>query len=87
MNSTVHVQSDRCDVWAPTQAPSRTLETVKNITGLAEEQIHVHTTNLGCGLGRRAMTDFEEETTLISKEIGRPVASCAEAAKLIRLPG
>ncbi len=73
MNSTVHVQPDRCDVWAPTQAPSRTLETVKSITGLAEEQIHVHTTNLGCGLGRRAMTDVEEETTLISKEIGRPV--------------
>ena len=73
MNCTVDVGEDRCDIWSPTQAQTRALEAVKEITGLETDQIHVHPTYLGCGLGRRAQTDYDREATQISKAVGRPV--------------
>ncbi|MEE2840386.1 MAG: xanthine dehydrogenase family protein molybdopterin-binding subunit [Acidobacteriota bacterium] len=73
MNSTADVREDGCDLWSPTQAQTRALESVKEITGLETDQIHVHPTYLGCGLGRRAQTDYDREATELSKAVGRPV--------------
>lgn len=73
MNCTAHVQTDRCDIWAPTQNQTGTLMTAQKITGLKPEQIHIHTTYLGGGFGRRFEQDFVEEAVQISKGISRPV--------------
>ncbi len=73
MNSTADVREDGCDLWSPTQAQTRALEAVQKITGLETDQIHVHPTYVGCGLGRRAQTDYDREVTEISKAVGRPV--------------
>lgn len=73
MNCTAHVQPDRCDIWVPTQMQSRSLDAAVEITGLKPDQIHVNATYLGCGLGRRARTDFVEEAVQISKAVGEPV--------------
>ena len=73
MNATADVREDGCDIWSPTQAQTRALEAVKEITGLETDQINVHPTYLGCGLGRRAQTDYDREATQISKAVGRPV--------------
>ena len=73
MNCTAHLQKDRCDIWAPTQNQTGTLMTAKKITGLNPEQIHVHTTYLGGGFGRRFEQDFVEEAVQISKAVSRPV--------------
>jgi isoquinoline 1-oxidoreductase beta subunit len=73
MNCTVHVQKDHCDIWVPTQNQTGTLMTAQKITGLKPEQIHVHTTYLGGGFGRRFEQDFVEEAVQISKAISRPV--------------
>lgn len=73
MNCTAFVQADRCDIWAPTQNQTGTLMTAKRITGLKPEQIHVHTTYLGGGFGRRFEQDFVEEAVQISKAVSRPV--------------
>jgi isoquinoline 1-oxidoreductase beta subunit len=73
MNCTAHVQPDRCDIWVPTQMQSRSLDAAANITGLKPDQIHVNATYLGCGLGRRARTEFVEEAVQISKATGDPV--------------
>jgi len=73
MNCTVHVQPDRCDIWIATQGQSRNLDTAVEITGLKPEQIHVHATYLGCGLGRRGRIDFGHEALQIGKAIGEPV--------------
>ncbi|MBI5633184.1 MAG: xanthine dehydrogenase family protein molybdopterin-binding subunit [Nitrospirae bacterium] len=73
MNCTAHVQKERCDIWAPTQNQTGVLMTAQKITGLKPEQIHVHTTYLGGGFGRRFEQDFVEEAVQISKEVGRPV--------------
>ena len=72
-NCTAHVQEDRCDIWAPTQVPDMATTHAADITGLSFNQIHVHTTFLGGGFGRRLITDFIGEAVAISKEIGKPV--------------
>jgi isoquinoline 1-oxidoreductase beta subunit len=43
------------------------------VTGLKPEQIHVHTTYLGGGFGRRSETDVVEEALQASKAAGKPV--------------
>jgi isoquinoline 1-oxidoreductase beta subunit len=73
MNATVSVRADRCDIWAPTQNQSGVLGLARTMTGLAPEQIFVHTTFLGGGFGRRFETDFVEEAIALSMKAGRPV--------------
>lgn len=73
MNCTAHVQKDRCDVWVPTQSQTGVLMTAQRVTGLEPQKIHVHTTYLGGGFGRRGETDVAEEALQASKAAGRPV--------------
>jgi isoquinoline 1-oxidoreductase beta subunit len=73
MDCTAHVQKDRCDVWIPTQGQTAVLLAARKITGLQPEQIHVHTTFLGGGFGRRSEPDVAEEALRISKAAGKPV--------------
>jgi isoquinoline 1-oxidoreductase beta subunit len=73
MNCTVHVRADGCDIWAPTQNQSGVLSLAVKLSGLKPEHIHVHTTYLGGGFGRRFETDFVEEALLLSLSTGKPV--------------
>jgi isoquinoline 1-oxidoreductase subunit beta len=73
MNCTVHVRGDGCEIWAPTQNQSGVLAQAAKLTGLKPEQIHVHTTFLGGGFGRRFERDFVEEALLLSLSTGKPV--------------
>jgi len=73
MNCTAHVRSDACDIWVPTQNQSGVLATAEKLTKLKPEQIHVHTTFLGGGFGRRYERDFVEEAVLLSQATGKPV--------------
>ncbi|RJR30851.1 MAG: xanthine dehydrogenase family protein molybdopterin-binding subunit [Desulfobacteraceae bacterium] len=73
LNATAHVQADRCDIWSSNQNQTLCLDMAKGITKLPPEKIHIHTTFLGCGLGRRAFTDFVPEALILSKALGKPV--------------
>jgi isoquinoline 1-oxidoreductase beta subunit len=73
MNCTAHVREDACEIWVPAQDQSGILETAGRVTGLRPEQIHVHTTYLGGGFGRRLESDFAEEALHLSKATGRPI--------------
>jgi len=73
MNTTAYVQDDRCDVWSPTQNQTACQGMAAGITKLPPDKIHIHTTFLGCGLGRRAFTDFVPEAVMISKDLRKPV--------------
>jgi isoquinoline 1-oxidoreductase beta subunit len=73
MNCTAWVQNDRCDVWVPNQNQTACQGMAAGITKLPPDKIHIHTTFLGCGLGRRAFTDFVPEAVMISKALGKPV--------------
>lgn len=70
---TVHVRSDGCDVWAPTQNQEATRDVVATITGLPPAAVRVHTTLLGGGFGRRSEVDFVEEATHVARATGAPV--------------
>ncbi len=73
MNCTMHIQSDRAEAWAPTQAPDLVQAVIRQLTGLAPEKIQVHTTFMGGGFGRRYQWDFPTEATQIAKQVGKPV--------------
>jgi isoquinoline 1-oxidoreductase beta subunit len=73
MNCTANVRKDRCDIWVPTQNQTGVLDFALRETGLKPEQIHVSTTYLGGGYGRRSETDVVEEAVRISKATGKPV--------------
>jgi isoquinoline 1-oxidoreductase beta subunit len=73
MNCTAHVQKDRCDVWAPTQGQTVARIVASQVSGLPPEKVFIHTTLLGCGLGRRAVPDFVVEAVIASKVTGKPV--------------
>jgi isoquinoline 1-oxidoreductase beta subunit len=73
MNCTAYVTDDRCDVWAPTQAQTGAQMLASQASGLPGEKVHVQTTFMGCGLGRRAKPDFVVEAVTISKAVGKPV--------------
>ncbi len=73
MNCTIHVQKDRCDVWAPTQGPLTAKKVASKVSGVPLDKVFVHTTLLGCGLGRRAAPDFIVEGAILSKATGKPV--------------
>ena len=73
MNCTADVRHDRVDVWVPTQFQTTTEASAVRISGLKPEQVHVHTTFLGTGFGRRAEQDFVVEALEVSKAVGAPV--------------
>ena len=73
MNCTAWVQKDRCDVWASTQGQTGDHELATKISGLPPEKVFIHTTFLGCGLGRRTRPDRVPEAVTISKALGKPV--------------
>jgi isoquinoline 1-oxidoreductase beta subunit len=73
MNCTAWVQKDRCDIWAPTQAQTLDHGLAAKTSGLPPEKVFVHTTFLGCGLGRRTRPDLAPEAANLSKTLGKPV--------------
>jgi CO/xanthine dehydrogenase Mo-binding subunit len=73
MNCTAHVANGKCDVWAPTQNQDAAQEVAARITGLAYEDIEIHTTYLGGGFGRRLYVDYVAEAVQISQALSKPV--------------
>lgn len=73
MNCTVHVQTDGCDLWVPTQNQTGVQALAVKLTGLKPAQVRVHTTFLGGGFGRRFETDVVEEALLLSLSTGKPI--------------
>lgn len=74
MTTTAWVQADRCDIWAPTQAQTGDHGHATKFSGLPPEKVFLHTTFLGCGLGRKtARPDIVPEAVTLSKALGKPV--------------
>ena len=73
INCTASVTDHSCEVWGPFQGQTNTMKKVKEITGLSEDQILVHTTYVGGGFGRKNKTDFVEQAVIISMTLKKPV--------------
>lgn len=72
-NCTVRLTDDQCDIWVPTQAPDVCAAIAEEISGLKRSQIHIHTTLIGGGFGRRLNVDYVLEAVHIAKASGLPV--------------
>ena len=73
MNCTAYVQTNHCEVWAPTQHPQAARQVASTVSGLPLEAVTLHVTLIGGGFGRRVETDFVVEAVQISSSIGAPV--------------
>ncbi|MDI9238472.1 xanthine dehydrogenase family protein molybdopterin-binding subunit [Lysobacter sp. LF1] len=75
LNCTVKLSPDACEIWTGTQFQTLDQQVAAKITGLAPEQVHIHTTFLGGGFGRRATptSDFVSEAVQVAKAAGAPV--------------
>jgi isoquinoline 1-oxidoreductase subunit beta len=73
VNTTVYVREDACEIWGPLQYADGVQQDAARITGLPPSAITVHTTFLGCGLGRKAESDFASHAIVLSKAIGKPI--------------
>ncbi|MFL5402627.1 MAG: molybdopterin cofactor-binding domain-containing protein [Gemmatimonadales bacterium] len=75
MNATVRISRNKCEIWTGTQFQTLDQQLAAKITGLAPEQVEIHTTFLGGGFGRRATptSDFVSEAVQVAKAAGAPV--------------
>jgi isoquinoline 1-oxidoreductase beta subunit len=73
LNATAQCQNGECHIWVPTQAQTFAQMAGAKICGLPPEKVHVHTTLLGGGFGRRAEVDFVVEAVELAKATGKPV--------------
>jgi isoquinoline 1-oxidoreductase beta subunit len=74
-NCTVRIDAGKCEIWTGTQFQTMDQKLAAGITGLAPEQVEIHTQFLGGGFGRRATpaSDFVSEAVHVAKAAGRPV--------------
>lgn len=68
-----HVNGDKVTIWASTQAPFRVRSTAAEALNIDEDQVHVITPFLGCGLGGKKSGRQITEAVKLSKISGHPV--------------
>ena len=75
LNAVAQVHEGRCEIWAGTQGQSIDQMVASQITGLAPEQIQVHTSLSGGGFGRRAnfTSDFVADAVRVAQGESVPV--------------
>ncbi len=75
LNCLVDLKDNRCDIWTGTQLQTIDRNSAAAILGLKQENVHLHTTFLGGGFGRRANphSDFVSEAVHIAKALKKPV--------------
>jgi isoquinoline 1-oxidoreductase/isoquinoline 1-oxidoreductase beta subunit len=70
MNCTVVPGDGRCDVYVATQGPDVVQDLVAGVMGCSRSEVHVHTTLLGGGFGRRGFPDYAVEAAHIARKTG-----------------
>ncbi len=73
MNTAIHLQGDRCEVWCPSQSPDWARRAIAQELGLKEQQVIVHATFMGGGFGRRYIGDYPTEAAQIARHVDGPV--------------
>jgi isoquinoline 1-oxidoreductase beta subunit len=75
LNCVVDLRAERCEIWTGTQFQTGDRDAAARLTGLPPENVHIHTTLLGGGFGRRATPnhDFVSEAVEVAKAVKVPV--------------
>jgi isoquinoline 1-oxidoreductase beta subunit len=68
--ATARFVDNRCEIWAPTQAPQGARDFVAQTIGFKPEQVTMNVTLLGGGFGRKSKFDFIAEAALVSQALG-----------------
>jgi isoquinoline 1-oxidoreductase beta subunit len=69
LNAVALLKNGRLDIWAGNQNPTQATKDGAAITGLDESDVHIHTTLMGGGFGRRNEMDFIKYAVAIAKAI------------------
>lgn len=67
MNAVVMLKDGRLDVWTGTQIPRFTVTALAALTGLAEDNIHMHVQIMGGSFGRRLEDDYVRQAVELAK--------------------
>ena len=73
MNAAVRIEPDRVDVWSGTQSPAGARGLVARTLDIPVERVHVHSTWVGGGFGRRAALGHVVEAAEAAAASGKPV--------------
>ena len=73
MNTTVHIQGDRCEVWTPTRDGQGVRKTVAKELGMPESNITVHVMFAGGLFGSRFNRAYTVQAVLIARRMKLPV--------------
>ncbi len=72
-NATAFVNGNKCEVWAPVQAPQVTRKEISDFLEIDLTDVTVNVTFLGGGFGRKSKPDYVVEAVMLSKKINAPV--------------
>jgi isoquinoline 1-oxidoreductase beta subunit len=73
-NATVLVTNDRVDIWIGDQSPQETRFSAATITGVPEQNVHLHLCHLGGGFGRNGNGPQAEQAIMIANQLrGTPI--------------
>jgi len=74
MSAVAQVKDGRVDIWTGAQAPTGNRDAIAEVAGLDASNVHIHTTYLGGGFGRRSENDFSMMAYKIAAQTdGKPV--------------
>jgi len=74
MSAVAQVKNGRVDIWTGAQAPTGNRDAIADAAGLDASNVHIHTTYLGGGFGRRSENDFSMMAYKIAAQTdGKPV--------------
>ncbi|WP_022951356.1 xanthine dehydrogenase family protein molybdopterin-binding subunit [Leucothrix mucor] len=74
MSAVAQVKDGRVDIWTGAQAPTGNRDAIADAAGLDASNVHIHTTYLGGGFGRRSENDFSMMAYKIAAQTnGKPV--------------
>ena len=73
LSCTLHVTSERCEVWCGSQVVGRAQKAAAEGTGLPLDKVVVHNLFLGGGFGRRLEHDYVLQAARIAKQVQGPV--------------
>ncbi len=74
MTAVAQVKDGRVDIWTGAQSPTGARDAIMAVDTLEEGTVHIHTTYLGGGFGRRGENDFVLSAYEIAKQTdGKPV--------------
>lgn len=75
LNAVVSVAPDgkSAEAWVGSQAPDSARRAIAETLKIEFSQVNLHPCYLGGGFGRRSLTDYVEDATLLSNQVRRPV--------------